>query len=70
MERGRDEEWCPHLHLSRGEESQARLRGLCLALGGAVELELVLAPRMHQDRVPANHLGTGVLCPELAHGHG
>ena len=70
MECGRDEEWCPHLHLPQGGEAQARLRGLHLALGGAAELGLVLASQMHQDHVPENHLGTGVMCPELAHRRG
>ena len=67
MERGRDEGWCPHLHLPRGGELQACLRGLHLALGVAAKLGLELALQMHQGCGPANHLGTVVLTPELAH---
>ena len=67
MERGRDEGWCPHLRLPRGGELQARLRRLHLAPGVAAELGLGLAPQMHQDCGPTNHLGSIVLSPELAH---
>ena len=68
MERGQDEEWCPHLHLPVGGESSACLQGLHLVLGVAAEFGLVLAPQTHPDCVPASHLGLGLRYLKLAHG--
>ena len=68
MERGQDEEWCPHLHLPVGGESSACLQGLHLVLGVATELGLALALQTHSDRVPASHLGLGLHYLELAQG--